>query len=148
MNYNQWLLALCLFREARGSSKPALMAIRAVIENRVADAQHRWPKSIPAVITQKSQFSSFSAGDPNATKFPLPPIPETAQGSPDWQAWLDCADVASVPLGADPTNGANGYVSLVKDPATGELVIPPAARAWATPERQTCAIGAFRFFRV
>jgi len=142
LTYVQWILALALWREGRGSSKPALMGIRAVIENRVNDPAHRWPKSIPAVITQHAQFSSFSASDPNGVRFPMPPIPETAQGSPDWLAWLDCADVASTPLSADPTNGANGYVSLVN----GE--IPAGARSWATPERQTVAIGAFRFFKV
>ena len=139
MTYEQFIAALCLWREGRGSSKAALAGVYAVIRNRAADPAHRWSRSIPGVILQPWQFSSFNANDPNAGKFPMPPAPSAAV-SPDWNAWLDCCAVVEAPIGADPTDGATGYHSFPEG--------DPHTPSWADPARHTCDIGAFHFFKV
>jgi hypothetical protein len=136
MTYDQFLLALCLFREARGSSLPALTAIYHVILNRVNDPHKRWRRTIPGVILQPLQFSSFNRDSPDQA-FPVPPEPGT-QPNPDWRAWQDCLTVVQTQLLADPTGGANCYESC----APGQLP------AWASPEKITVTVGPFRFYKL
>ena len=133
MNYDEWLSALCIWREARGASAAAQTAIYHVILNRATDAQKRWPTTIPGVILQLKQFSSFNVGDPNAVLFPNPYYIH------DWEAFESCQAVVTAPLGGDPTLGANGYESL-----------PEADRkpAWADPAKIVCTIGPFRFYKL
>ena len=138
LTYDQWMAALCLWREGRGSSVQALTGIYNVILNRTKDPHNRWPKTIPSVILQHAQFSSFSAGDPNAVKFALPPTSDTATPSADWAAWLNCVMAVTAPLGADPTNEATNYESCEPDK------LPP----WADKNKMTCQIGAFRFYKL
>lgn len=141
MTYEQFLAALCLWREGRGQSKAALAGVLAVIHNRMLDEKNRWPKSVPGVVTQPFQFSSFNASDPNVTKFPMPPIGAIPE-SLDWGAWLDCCSVVegfSV-LSADPTGGSNMYHSYPE----GSQWTP----AWALPSRHTVDIGPFHFFKL
>jgi Cell Wall Hydrolase len=142
MTYEQWLAALCLWREARGSSLQALTGIWNVLLNRVNDPGHRWSRTLPGVIMQPEQFSSFNKSDPNSVKFPMPPQPGNPT-SPDWRAWLDCQTVVEVAIEADPTHGATNYVSVDKN---GD--IPEGAKAWATEDKFTVAIGAFRFYKL
>jgi len=132
LTYEDWLLALCLWREARGSSPDSLTAIKHVILNRANDPQKRWPSAIPSVILQHYQFSSFNAGDPNSTKFPLP------NGSSDWTAFLSCVSVATQPS-IDPTSGANCYESLSPD---------QTKPAWAQADKITYTSGPFRFYKL
>lgn len=135
MSYEEFLAALCLWREARGCSLPCLTAIWWVIQNRAMDSRDRWPKSIPGVILQHAQFSSFTAGDPNATKFPM----ATPIGNADWAAWLDCMVAVTTSLGPDPTNGGTNYESI-PDPAERP--------AWADPSKITLELGPFRFYKL
>jgi spore germination cell wall hydrolase CwlJ-like protein len=132
VTYDQFILALCLWREARGASQQALAGIAAVIRNRMADSRRRWPGTIPGVILERLQFSSFNAGDPNAVKFPIPGT------SSDWNAWQSCLDVVLTPLTADPTGGATNYESC-------ELGHLPS---WADANRLTATIGPFRFYKL
>jgi hypothetical protein len=134
MTYEEWLLSLCLWREARGSTIGALRAIYWVLQNRASDHFNRWPKDIPGVILQPKQFSSFNAGDPNATKFPLKTNPL------DYAAFLSCQSIAQSP-GDDPTGGANHYESLPSDPGHPKP-------GWCDPLKITCKIGAFTFYRL
>ncbi len=131
---SQFMEALCLFREARGESKPAKAAMLAVIRNRAAQSpKFGWPPTTTGVIIQPKQFSSFNADDPNAKVWPN-------AGSPgEWQAWLECCDVVTVPMTADPTNGANHYEAL----ADG---VPKPA--WANPANKTVEIGKTRFYKL
>lgn len=139
MNYDQWLAALCLWREARGETMATKNAIWHVIQNRAADEQRRWPRTISGVIQQHHQFSSMSfAGDPNLVAWPVEPIPGQ-QGSDDWKAYLDCQTVVESPLNADPTNGANAYESLV--PGVGRP-------SWASTQALVLEIGNTRFYRL
>lgn len=138
LTYDQWIAALALWREARGSSIQAMTGIYNVILNRTKDPHNRWPKTIPGVILQHAQFSSFSFSDPNVVKFPLPPVSGTATPSPDWTAWVNCVMAVTAPLGADPTSGATNYESCEPDK------LPP----WADKNKLTTTIGLFRFYRL
>ncbi len=130
----QFMEALALFREGRGESKPAKAAMLAVIRNRAADPQHRWPRNTVSVIVQPLQFSSFNSSDPNSTVWPVP------GGSPgSWQAWCDCCDVVTVPMTADPTEGATNYEAI----AEGN-----PRPAWADPLKLTVKIGKTRFYKL
>ena len=136
LTYDQWIAALCLWREARGSSVQAMVGIYNVIINRTKDPHNRWPKTIPGVILQHAQFSSFSFSDPNVVKFPLPPVSDTAISSADWSVWINCVMAVTAPLGADPTGGATNYESEPLDK------LPD----WADKNKLTTTIGPFRFY--
>lgn len=125
-----YLRCLCLWREARGSSLPALAAINSVITNRMNDPHNRWPKSATGVILQPLQFSSFNASDPNSTKLPDPRHPQ------DWVAWCDCVLVATAPLGGDNTNGSTNYHSC----EAGKFP------SWADQDKLKVQIGPFYFY--
>lgn len=133
MLYEQWIAALCIWREARGASLPAMNGVYSVILNRSTDAHARWPRNVPDVITQHLQFSSFNAGDPNAMRFPSP------GSASDWKAWLNCQAVVETPIGPDPTQGATNYHSIPEGQP-----LP----AWADPAKLTVEIGPFKFYRL
>lgn len=137
MNYEQWLAALAIWREARGESLQAKTGVWHVIQNRANDEHRRWPRSIAGVILQHAQFSSFLQSDPNCVRFPIPS--QDGAESLDWKAFLDCQTVVESPLNADPTEGANMYESL-----------PDGAKrpTWAEPIKMTVQIGAIRFYRI
>jgi|SRR5579872_6472803 len=139
MSYEEFLAALCIWREARGSSMAILTAIWWVIRNRASDAQKRWPSSIPGVIQQHAQFSSMTIlGDPNTVKAPIPPAPGQSP-SPDWLAWLNCQIVVATSLGSDPTGGATNYESIED---------PEQRPAWCDPSKITLTLGPFRFYKL
>jgi hypothetical protein len=132
MSYEQWLAALCLWREARGCTLLAKRAIYWVILNRARDSKGRWPKTVPGVILQHAQFSSFLQSDPNCIKFPQ-------QGDPvDWAAFQSCQAAVSDSLGADPTSGANSYESCP----------PDKMPSWADPTKVTIAVDGIRFYKL
>jgi spore germination cell wall hydrolase CwlJ-like protein len=79
----RFLLALCIWREARGESYRGKLLVGATIRNRVED--RRWPNTYAGVITQRMQFSAFNLGDPNALKFPI-------EGDPAWGDAVLAAD--------------------------------------------------------
>lgn len=66
----RFLLALCVWREARGETPLGRRLVAWTIANRRDDAKNRWPKTIEGVILQPFQFSSFNKSDPNAVQFP------------------------------------------------------------------------------
>lgn len=106
----EWfMLALCLWREARGEPIEGKAAVADVVLTRVADP--RWPNTIAGVITQKYQFSAFNPGDPNTVKFPLP-------GDDEFAAWLECAEVAEAAIQNGPSKVADHYyaAALPKSP--------------------------------
>jgi Cell Wall Hydrolase len=138
-DYEQWLAALCIWREARGESLAAKTGVWHVIQNRAYDEQRRWPRTVAGVILQHAQFSSFLQSDPNCVRFPIPPIPP--QTAPmDWVAFLDCQIVVGSSLNADPTQGANFYESYPEPP-------DPAKMPWFDPANLTVQIGPIRFYR-
>lgn len=129
IDLNSTLSALCVWREARGCSMPAMTGVWWVILNRANDRLNRWPKSWAGVVTQAEQFSSFNANDPNVTKWPNPLAHE------DWLAWLNACSVIEAPIGGDPTGGATNYYS-------GDVV-----PYWVKDLEPTTTIGPFKFFK-
>lgn len=119
------LLALCVWREARGESFEAQRAVAHVIRNRAAD-EKRWPDSIRGVILQPWQFSSFNAKDPNVSKYP----------DESDKSWDSCKRAVASTL-PDPTNGANHYFDdSIKAPK------------WADPRCITAVIDSFSFYKL
>lgn len=131
---SQFMEALCLFREGRGESKAAKAAMLAVIRNRAEQSpKYGWPRTTTGVITQPWHFSSFNPDDPNSKVWPDTRSP----GS--WQAWLDCCDVVTTPMLADPTDGANHYEAVENITKR-----PP----WAKADKITIQIGKTRFYKL
>jgi spore germination cell wall hydrolase CwlJ-like protein len=124
------ILALCVWREARGESDLAKSAVARVIANRAADVRKRWPNSVAGVVLQPFQFTSFIEKDPNNAKFP-------AAHDPSWTSCVAAAQAAIAGAGPDPSCGANHYFD--------DSIKPPK---WADPTKQSAAIGRLTFFRL
>lgn len=139
MTYEQFLCAICLWREARGYSRTIMVAILHVMMNRRTDLGHRWSRTLTGVICQPDQFSSFNAGDPNATKFPQPPQPGNLP-SPDWKAFQQAMEVvmSEHEYSDDPTRGATNYESCQ----------PGKLPSWALPDKMTLQAEPFRFYKL
>jgi spore germination cell wall hydrolase CwlJ-like protein len=124
--YAKVVLALCVWREARGESFDVMRGVVWTILNRLKDP--RWPKTLVGVVVQPKQFSSFNADDPNALKF----------AKDDDAAIIKCCDAVDNP-GNDLTNGANHYHSI------------PEGRpwpSWARADKLTVVIGPMKFYKL
>lgn len=94
----EFMLALCVWREARGEPLRGKQLVAQVIRNRVED--RRWPNTYVGVITQRLQFSAFNLGDPNCLLYP-------AESDP---TWADCVAAARLVINAEtPLSPANHY---------------------------------------
>lgn len=103
----RFLLALAIYREARGESFLGKLLVGTVIRNRVIDP--RWPDTYRGVILQAKQFSAFNQSDPNVTLFPL------SEEEPAWRNSLAAADCV---LAAPSTiTTANHYHTTAVSPA-------------------------------
>ena len=123
------LLALCIWREARGESIEAKHGVAWTIRNRCAMAPREgFKREIAANVLHPGAFSSFIEGDPNAVKYP---------DSTD-KSWQDSLAVAEEASAEDPTSGAVFYFS---PPLTA------APHAWG-PVRHTATIGGLQFFTI
>jgi N-acetylmuramoyl-L-alanine amidase len=126
---NTFMLALAIYREARGEVLAAKIAVGCVIRNRV---QHPswYGRTWFEVITKPYQFSSFNLGEPNSIVF----------GSPNDPAWQDSVAAALSVMGgtADPTGGATFYFD------NSAVQAPPK---WAASYVRTGEIGAFHFYK-
>jgi len=134
---NLYLLALVIWREARGTSFDAMKAVAFSVRNRVLHPSW-WGKDWHSVITAHLQYSSFNAGDPNAVKYPQ-------AEDPQWKAAVDVANTvynggATAAACPDPTNGSTHYYDRSLDEN------PPS---WAKSPEMTHVsdIGPFHFYR-
>ena len=87
----RFILAVCVWREARGETPKGKRLVAQTIENRVQDK--RWPETYVEVITQPLQFSAFNKTDPNALKFPMetdPSWPECVRAALCWRSTPGC----------------------------------------------------------
>lgn len=99
-----YILALCIWREARGESFRGKLLVGFTIKNRVKDA--RWPNTYEGVITQKWQFSAFNPTDPNAVKYPW----TGGENLPEDAAWFECTRAAATVLNSKTSmTSANHY---------------------------------------
>ncbi len=99
--YALFLLALTVWREARGEQEETKQGVAWVIMNRAKQASW-WGDTIQSVILKPYQFSSFNRNDPNATKFP-----STLDTS--WMQSLTVAQAVMEGRVPDPTNMAVFY---------------------------------------
>jgi spore germination cell wall hydrolase CwlJ-like protein len=131
--YEEIVAALCVWREARGESHEAQLGVAWVIRNRCHDELKRWPQDAVGVVTQRLQFSSFNANDPNVTKWPRldDKIFETCR--------FVVREAFDNPTGVDPTKSANHYESLP---------LSSSRPNWAEAIKMTTRIGAFRFYKL
>ena len=123
MFLRRFILALAVWREARGESKAGQRLVAQAIENRVHDP--RWPDTYVGVITQHLQFSAFNMNDPNVVKYP----------SETDQAWPNCVEAADVVLNSiEPLTDANHYHSTGVWPT------------WARKDREVAREGRHVFY--
>ena len=129
MNTDGFMLALAIYREARGESIQAKIAVGCVIRNRVRCGGW-YGQGWFGVITKPSQLSSFNLGDRNSIVF----------GTDTDPAWRDSVAAALRVMGCepDPTAGATFYFDRSRDET------PPQ---WASIYIHTVDIGAFHFYR-
>jgi N-acetylmuramoyl-L-alanine amidase len=124
-----FMLALAIYREARGQDLAGKIAVGCVIRNRV---QHPawYGRNWFDVITKPYQFSSFNLNDRNSVVF----------GSAADAAWQESVAAALFVMGGapDPTGGATFYFDKTLDNN------PPK---WASSYVHTMDIGAFRFYK-
>ena len=130
--YEFTLLALCVWREARGETTDAKSGVAWTIRNRVLHPSW-WGVDWVSVILKPFQFSSFNRIDVNSTKWPAPS--DTA-----WHACMEAAEEAYSGSTADPTSGATHYFDKSLDSE------PPG---WATDDSMThvCDLGNFHFYK-
>lgn len=129
--YSLILLAVCIWREARGETIEGKQAVAWTVNNRVLNPGW-WGHTLSSVILMPWQFSSFNSGDPNAVKWP----------TPGDQSWIDSLTVATGVLGGtlpDNTGGATSYFD--------NSIAPPS---WATDgsNTKTVSIGNLNFYKL
>jgi spore germination cell wall hydrolase CwlJ-like protein len=121
------LLALCIWREARGEGMFGRRGVGCVVRNRVNHGGYG--VGYPGAILKPWQFSSFNTSDINAALWPI-------DGSLDWMGCL--AEANDVLAGIDDvTNGALLYFSP-------PLTAPP--HAWGNVIA-TAHIGNLNFYK-
>lgn len=139
LSYPWFLMALVLWREARGCGHDEKVAIAHVIVNRTQDPHGRWPKSIAQVICQPSQFSSMAPPSGSTGAVAMNAVTWPKDGDPHF---LECCQIADQFAAAieplDTTGGATNYYS---DPIA-------ETPNWADPAKRTVQIGVFHFFRL
>jgi N-acetylmuramoyl-L-alanine amidase len=128
----QWwevcLLALVVWREARGEPFPAQLAVACSIRNRVQNPKW-WGHDYATVITKKWQYSSIAApNDPQLTLYPQ-------TGDTAFEACLDLAGLVYDGQVANPMAGADSYYD--------DSILAPA---WATPATFVGKLGRLSFF--
>src|SRR5882757_6241922 len=125
------LLALAIWREARGESIEAKMAVASVIHNRcVMHPAEGFGRTTSENILKPFAFSSFMEGDPNAYKYP-------AVADPSWHDSLIAAQTVLEQRSPDRSCGAVFYHDdSISAPSTWGHVQPCAA------------IGRLRFYRL
>jgi spore germination cell wall hydrolase CwlJ-like protein len=121
------LLALTLWREARGESFEAKVAVAHSIKNRV-DRPTWWGQDWVSVLTKKWQYSSLT--DPKDRQLTTWPKSDDA-------SFVECLNVAEGVRGGyfnSPLKGADSYYD--------DSIAPPS---WATPETFVGTIGRLHF---
>ncbi len=126
--YEVFLLALVVWREARGETLPGKLAVAWVVRNRV-NHPGWWGKDWITVVLKPFQFSSFNRNDPNATRWPSPldtsweaalQIAADVYAGHGQVRFSDSGGVQRTPETGDPTSGAVFYFdkSLDNNPPT------------------------------
>lgn len=126
------LLALCIWREARGETQLARVGVGKTVTNRCAIAPAQgFGHTIDTNVLKPYAFSSFNRGDVNASKFPFD-LDST------WQACQLAAKAAIDASHPDPTRGAIFY---------HDSSLTAAPHAWG-PVKLTAEIGRLKFYNL
>jgi N-acetylmuramoyl-L-alanine amidase len=130
--YELILLALTIWREARGEVLDAKRGVACCVANRVAKPSW-WGQDWVTVILKPFQFSSFNHDDPNAVKWPQ-------QNDTSWLASLEIADEVYNGHTQDVTAGCTHYFDKSLDTHTP---------TWATDGSMVHVtdLGNLRFYR-
>lgn len=125
-----FMLALIVWREARGESREAQTGVAFSLMNRVARPSW-WGNDVLSVAGKKWQYSSFTdPRDPQLTTWPK-------SGDDSWWACMDVAQAVIDGTVDNPVPGADSYYDIsIKAPN------------WATPDMFVRQIGRLRFFNV
>jgi hypothetical protein len=132
-DYEDWLIRLCIWREARNQPKEVWTAIWSTILNR-KDRPDQFGATIAEVILKPYAFSSFNPDSKDAV-FPKP------LHLLDWRAWLAIL-LLPVPY-IDTSENACFYESV---PVAGLPALREKA-PWFAAEKMTKQIGDVRFYR-
>lgn len=125
--YEQAMLALLVWREARGETRAAKIAVAFSVLNRVHNPKW-WGTTLGAVIAKKWQYSSMAApGDPNLIQYPLP----------NDLSFVDSMSAVNAVLASGSINPVAGADSYWDDSI--------ARPKWATDANFVRKIGSFSF---
>lgn len=124
------MLALVVWREARGENGTAKLAVAQSVLNRVKRPSW-WGDSVLSVVRKKWQYSSMT--DPKDVQL-------TTWPNPTDYSWLECLQTAYDAIGGSVPNPAPGADSYF------DISIPPPK--WATPDTFVTQIGRLRFYNL
>ena len=138
---DRWYMALTMWGEARGAGPEAMSWVGWVIRNRRDDPRHRWPRTIPEVVTESAmsggrrvyQFACWDPADPNGPKLRHP----LGQSRPDQAAFLKALELAdrilTAPATENPLPGVYWYVDhTIRPPRWTQGLVevePPGGRS-------------------
>lgn len=123
-------LALCTWREARGSTPMCRLAVACSIMER-AHHPSWWGNDVQSVVGKKWQYSSMTAkGDPQLTVYPT-------RNDPQYSECMIIAKDVIRGAAAHPAPGADSYYDV--------SIAPPA---WADDKRFVRQIGRIRFYAI
>lgn len=123
------LVALTVWREARGEPRQGKLAVAHSIMNRVL-APGWWGSDVPTVVGKAWQYSSLTdPKDPQLVMWP--------RWDPGWVECLEVARAAVLGTEPHPAPGADSYFAVS---------IP--APKWADPAKFVAQIGHHRFFNL
>jgi spore germination cell wall hydrolase CwlJ-like protein len=131
-------LARTLWGEARGEGEAGMIAVAAVVLNRLRiSAEHGgrywWGCTIEGVCRARSQFSCWNPGDPNRAK-----LLAVDDGDPAFRMAKAVASDAIAGRLSDPTFGATTY----------KVASLPWPYSWGRPRLPLIEIGKHAFFNL
>lgn len=128
---NVVMLALVIWREARGEPEEARIGVAHVVLNRVRRPGW-WGATMLEVLTKPWQFSSLTdPKDRQLTKWPK-------ESDPSWMQCLRIARRAILGASTNPIGDADHYHDTsIEQPA-----------AWGTGAKLRCQLGRLKFYRV
>jgi len=105
-----FMLALTMWREARGEGEEGMLAVGWVVKNRALQSpKYHWSPFVSEVCTQPYQFSCFNKNDPNVTKWPVRGVGN------EWDKAVRIAAGILEGRLKDPTEGCNHYLAKYLD---------------------------------
>jgi len=129
-NADMAMLALVIWREARGESYQAQLGVANVVLNRVAHPGW-WGRDVMGVLFDPWQFSSVTdPKDRQLTKWPI-------TSDPSWKQCLKAAHSALLGLDVNPVPGADSYF---------DVSIPNPK--WAVQSKFVARIGRIKFYNL